>query len=109
MLGAGTGLSTVANLALMFELTIPGYMGLFIGAWGVSNALSRLIANMMAGIVRDVVSSVLHDTMAGYLVVFGIEIVILAVTIVMLVKIDVHAFQQQVDIPSALERAALAE
>ena len=109
LLGAGTGLSTVANLALMFELTIPGYMGLFIGAWGVSNALSRLVANMMAGIVRDVVSNVLHNTMAGYLVVFGIEIAILAVTIVLLVKIDVNAFQQQVDIPSALERAALAE
>src|SRR5689334_17373481 len=32
LLGAGTGLSTVANLALMFDLTLPGYAGLFIGA-----------------------------------------------------------------------------
>ena len=109
LLGAGTGLSTVANLALMFDLTIPGYMGLFIGAWGVANALSRLAANMMAGIVRDVVSSILQNTMAGYLVVFGIEALILAVAIAMLSRIDIATFQKQVDIPSALERAALIE
>jgi BCD family chlorophyll transporter-like MFS transporter len=109
LLGAGTGLSTVANLALMFELTIPGYMGLFIGAWGVANALSRLAANLMATIVHDVISSILQNTMTGYLVVFGLEALILAVAIVLLIKIDVSAFQQQVDIPSALERAALAD
>lgn len=109
LLGAGTGLSTVANLALMFDLTIPGYMGLFIGAWGVANALSRLAANMMAGIVRDAVTGILQNTMAGYLVVFGIEVIILGVCIAMLSKIDVAVFQKQVDIPSALERAGLAE
>ena len=109
LLGAGTGLSTVANLALMFELTIPGYMGLFIGAWGVSNALSRLSANMMAGFVHDIVSGIVGDTMSGYLVVFGLEIIILAVAIVMLVKIDATTFHQQIEVPSALERAALSE
>ncbi len=109
LLGAGTGLSTVANLALMFDLTIPGYMGLFIGAWGVANALSRLMANLMAGIVHDIVSAILQNTMAGYLVVFGIEAALLAIAIAMLGKIDVATFQKQVDIPSVLERAALAE
>ena len=109
LLGAGTGLSTVANLALMFDLTIPGYMGLFIGAWGVANALSRLAANMMAGIVRDAVTAIVHNAMAGYLVVFGIEVAILSICVAMLSKIDVATFQKQVDIPSALERAALTE
>jgi len=33
LLGIGTGLSTVANLSLMFDLTVPGMVGLYIGAW----------------------------------------------------------------------------
>ena len=42
LLGLGTGIATVSNLSLMFDLTVPGEVGLYIGAWGVSNALSRL-------------------------------------------------------------------
>jgi BCD family chlorophyll transporter-like MFS transporter len=109
LLGAGTGLATVANLALMFDLTLPGYVGLFIGAWGVSNALSRLVGTLMAGIVRDVVTSLTHSAVSGYLVVFGIEAAMLAVAIVMLTSIDVSSFHKQVDTPSAVERVALAD
>ncbi|HJR81477.1 MAG TPA: BCD family MFS transporter, partial [Anaerolineales bacterium] len=58
LLGIGTGLSTVANLSLMFDLTIPGMVGLYIGAWGFSNALSRLVGSVLGGAVRDVVTQV---------------------------------------------------
>jgi BCD family chlorophyll transporter-like MFS transporter len=109
MLGIGTGLSTVANLALMFDLTLPGYIGLFIGAWGVSNALSRLVGTLMAGIVRDVATAVAHDALLGYIIVFGIEALMLAVAAFMLTRIDTNAFHQQVEIPPALERAALSD
>jgi BCD family chlorophyll transporter-like MFS transporter len=109
LLGAGSGLSTVANLALMFDLTMPGYMGLFMGAWGVSNALSRLSANLMAGIVRDLVTAILHDPVIGCLVVFGIEAAMLAIAIAILSSIDTAAFHRQVETPSALERAAAAD
>lgn len=109
LLGAGTGLSTVANLALMFDLTIPGYVGLFIGAWGVSNALSRLIGTLMAGIVRDGVTILAGDALTGYLVVFGIEAAMLAVAAVLLLGINAQKFHRQVETPSAIERAALAD
>jgi BCD family chlorophyll transporter-like MFS transporter len=109
LLGAGTGLATVANLALMFDLTIPGYVGLFIGAWGVSNALSRLVGTLMAGIVRDLATSLTHNALTGYLVVFGLESAMLAAAIGMLVIIDAEAFHQQVEVPSVLERVALAD
>ena len=56
LLGIGTGLSTVANLSLMFDLTVAGSVGLYIGAWGFSNALSRLAGSLLGGIVRDVVT-----------------------------------------------------
>jgi BCD family chlorophyll transporter-like MFS transporter len=109
LLGAGTGLATVANLALMFDLTLPGYVGLFIGAWGVSNALSRLVGTLMAGIVRDAVTGMTHSAVGGYLVVFGIESAMLALAVVMLTRIDVESFHRQVDAPSVVERVALAD
>jgi BCD family chlorophyll transporter-like MFS transporter len=109
LLGAGTGLATVANLALMFDLTIPGYVGLFIGAWGVSNALSRLVGTLMAGVVRDAVTGLTQNALTGYLVVFGIEAAMLAVAIGMLFIINVEAFHKQVEAPSVVERVALAD
>ncbi len=109
LLGGGTGLATVANLALMFDLTLPGYAGLFIGAWGVSNALSRLIGTLMAGIVRDAVTGLTRNAESGYLVVFGLEALMLVAAVVMLVSIDVDSFHKQVESPSAVERIALAD
>jgi BCD family chlorophyll transporter-like MFS transporter len=109
LLGAGTGLATVANLALMFDLTVPGYVGLFIGAWGVSNALSRLTGSLMAGVVRDVAASLTQNALTGYLVVFGLESAMLAAAIFMLNAIDSQAFHQQVRTPSVVERVALAD
>jgi BCD family chlorophyll transporter-like MFS transporter len=105
----GTGLATVANLALMFDLTLPGYTGLFIGAWGVSNALSRLLGTMMAGLVRDAVTALMHNLVSGYLVVFGIEAAMLLAAVFMLRRIDVESFHKQVEAPSVLERVGLAD
>jgi BCD family chlorophyll transporter-like MFS transporter len=42
LLGFGTGISTISNLSLMFDLTVPEKVGLYMGAWGFSNGLSRL-------------------------------------------------------------------
>lgn len=108
LLGIGTGLSTVANLSLMFDLTIPGMVGLYIGAWGFSNALSRLVGSVLGGVVRDVVTQASGHALSGYLVVFTIEALMLFVAAVMLYRIDVSAFRRQVEEPSYVEKVALA-
>jgi len=108
LLGIGTGLSTVANLSLMFELTVTGNVGLYIGAWGFSNAMSRLTGSLLGGIVRDGVTQATGAALSGYLVVFGIEAVMLAVAAVMLARIDVSAFKQKAVEPSFVEKVAVA-
>lgn len=108
LLGTGTGLSTVANLALMFDLTLPGQTGLFIGAWGISNALSRLVGAVLGGAVRDVVSSFSTNALAGYLVVFAIEALLLLAAVFLLGQIDVTAFRKAALRP-AIERAAMSD
>ena len=108
LLGIGTGLSTVANLSLMFDLTVAGNVGLYIGAWGFSNAMSRLTGSLLGGIVRDGVTQVTGLALSGYIVVFGIEAVMLAAAAVMLSRIDVSAFKQKAAEPSFAEKVALA-
>ena len=116
LLGLGTGLSTVANLSIMFDLTAPGMVGLYIGAWGFSNALSRLVGTLLAGVTRDAVTqatgAVLSESkdraMSGYLVVFGIEAGMLLAAALMLSRIDVRAFRKKIDEPSFAEKVALA-
>ena len=116
LLGIGTGLSTVANLSLMFDLTVAGNVGLYIGAWGFSNALSRLTGSLLGGIVRDGVTQVAgvvlsgskYQALSGYMVVFGIEALMLGAAAVLLARIDVSAFKQKAVEPSFAEKVALA-
>jgi BCD family chlorophyll transporter-like MFS transporter len=108
LLGIGTGLSTVSNLSLMFDLTLPGMVGLYIGAWGFSNALSRLTGSILGGVVRDVVTQASGNALSGYLVVFSIEALMLLIATVMLYRINVNAFRKQVEEPSFVEKVAIA-
>ena len=94
-LGVGTGLSTVANLSLMLDMTTVENVGLFIGAWGMANAISRLIGQLMSGVVRDIFSVLVSSQALGYVVVFGIEAAFLALSLVMLRAVNVAAFQEQ--------------
>lgn len=107
-LGAGTGLSTVSNLSLMLDMTTVANVGLFIGAWGVANALSRFIGTILGGVVRDLVSLGAHNPITGYVVVFGIEAAMLLISLVLLREIDVSEFRRSAEQTSIVERAAIA-
>jgi BCD family chlorophyll transporter-like MFS transporter len=108
LLGFGTGISTVANLSLMFDLTAPGMVGLYIGAWGFSNALSRLAGSILGGVLRDVVNQVTGSSMNGYLIVFSLEALMLVAAAIMLRQIDVAEFKKNIEEPSFIEKVALS-
>lgn len=106
LLGFGTGISTIANLSLMFDLTVPEKVGLYIGAWGFSNGLSRLVGLLMAGIVADVATQLTGDALHGYLIVFGIEALMIFTAAIMLYRIDVGAFQKKAHEPAFVDKVA---
>ncbi len=108
LLGFGTGISTIANLSLMFDLTVPEKVGLYIGAWGFSNGLSRLVGLLMAGVIADLATRITGDSLHGYLVVFGLEALMLLIAAVMLYRIDVNAFQKKAHDPEFVDKVALA-
>ncbi len=107
LLGFGTGISTIANLSLMFDLTVPEKVGLYIGAWGFSNGLSRLIGLLMAGVVADLATKLTGNALSGYLIVFGIEALMMFIAAIMLYRIDVSAFQKKAHEPAFTEKVAL--
>jgi BCD family chlorophyll transporter-like MFS transporter len=107
-LGIGTGVSTVSNLSLMLDMTIDGKVGMFIGAWGMANAISRLVGSVLGGIGRDIIASLTGNPVIGYIVVFGVMAGFMLASVVMLTRIDVGLFQNQSSQPSVLERAAIA-
>jgi MFS transporter, BCD family, chlorophyll transporter len=108
LLGGGTGLATVSNLSLMLDMTTAGKVGLYVGAWGVANALSRLMGTILAGGVRDVVTQGTQNLLVGYQVVFSIEAAMLFISLLMLSKINVAAFRKDADQMDLVERAAIA-
>lgn len=93
--GLGAGISTAANLALMLDMTIAGQVGVFIGAWGVADALARLGGTILSGVVRDVLTYMSGSQLWGYVGVFCIEIVVLLVSLLLLRFINTHAFHAQ--------------
>ena len=108
LLGGGTGLSTVSNLSLMLDMTTPNNVGLFIGAWGMANAISRLAGFTLSGAVRDVITNLTRDPVIGYVVVFSILALLLFTSLMMLGRINVTAFQKRAEQMGIVERAALA-
>lgn len=108
LLGFGTGISTIANLSLMFDLTVAGKVGLYIGAWGFSNGLSRLMGLLLAGVVADGVEQFTGAALSGYLVVFSIEALMLLIAAIMLTRIDVNRFKKGIEEPSFSDKVALA-
>jgi BCD family chlorophyll transporter-like MFS transporter len=107
LLGFGTGIATVANLSLMYNLTVRDEIGLYIGAWGFSNGLARGVGLLMAGVVADLATQLTGNALNGYLIVFSLEAVMLFVAAMMLYRIDVQAFQKKVNEPSFAEKVAM--
>jgi len=109
VLGLGTGLSTVANLSLMLDMTTAQNVGLYMGAWGVANAISRLMGQLMSGVVRDLLTRAVANPAVAYVAVFVIEAAFVGASLIMLRHVDVVAFRRAAsDQPLPLpERAAL--
>jgi BCD family chlorophyll transporter-like MFS transporter len=105
-LGLGTGLSTVANLSLMLDMT-TARVGLFMGTWGMAEALARGLGALLSGGLRDAFGALTGNAVLGYVVVFAAQALMVAVTLLMLRRIDVPRFQQEAAPLDAMERAAL--
>ena len=92
----------------MLDMTVAGQVGLFVGVWGMANAISRLVGSILGGIGRDLLARLTGDALVGYVVVFGVMAGFMLVSLGLLMRVDVNAFRRDTEQPSVIERAALA-
>ncbi|HWQ13298.1 MAG TPA: BCD family MFS transporter [Roseiflexaceae bacterium] len=95
LFGFGSGISTAANLALMLDMTLPGQVGAFVGAWGVADALARLVGTLLSGVLRDAVASLSGSKPAAYVTVFGLQALAMLLSLALLPRISVARFRDQ--------------
>lgn len=106
LFGFGSGVSTAANLALMLDMTVPGQVGVFVGAWGVADALARLLGTLLSGVLRDVVLALAASRPAAYAAVFGLQALAMLAALALLPRISVARFRDEAA-PNAAEIVAL--
>jgi BCD family chlorophyll transporter-like MFS transporter len=61
----------------------------------------------MAGIVADIATKISGNALNGYLIVFGLEALMLFIAALMLQRIDVQEFQKKVNEPSFADKVAV--
>lgn len=98
LLGLGGGLMTISNLSFMLEMTIPQAAGLYMGAWGVANFAGQALGNIMSGLIRDFVFRFSGNIPAGYIVVFGLEMIGLLAAILLFRNISVGQFREDAEV-----------
>jgi BCD family chlorophyll transporter-like MFS transporter len=83
LIGSGRGLFIVASIALVMSLTDVNHAGLFIGLWGVMQALAQGFGTIGGGLVRDVAQYMTGSVVLGYTVVYSASLVLLIVSLVL--------------------------
>ena len=89
----------------MYQHGAAEQAGLFIGAWGVADAMSRGRGILLGGTVRDIVTLITGDMGLGYITVFVIEAGLLIVSMLLLNQINITEFRTNQ--PNLVELAAL--
>ena len=101
VLGLGSGLMTVSNLSFMLDMTIPQYVGLYMGAWGVANFVAQSLGTIGGALMRDIAYLLTGDVVLGYMTVFGLEIVGLIAAVLLFRTINVEQFQRDAQVELA--------
>lgn len=110
LLGLGNGMLTIANLSLMVDMTDHRHAGLYIGVWGFAQAVGVGSASLVGGLLRDGIYVASGNWLASYVTVFGLEILLLAVSVPVLVGLSLVRFRENTRrIPLTASLAAATE
>jgi len=80
-IGIGRGLFIVGSVALIMALADRAHAGLFIGLWGVTQALAQGFGTVGGGLARDIAQQQTGSILLGYTSVYAAALVILLLTL----------------------------
>lgn len=87
LIGAGRGMFIVGALALVMGLVDRNHAGLFIGLWGITQALAQGLSTIGGGLGRDLVQRATGDVALGYTAVYGVSLSLLALATALLLAL----------------------
>jgi BCD family chlorophyll transporter-like MFS transporter len=70
IIGIGRGLFIVGSIATVMQLADNAHTGLFLGMWGVVQALAQGFGTIGGGIARDYIQATTHSVVLGYVGVY---------------------------------------
>jgi BCD family chlorophyll transporter-like MFS transporter len=85
LIGMGRGMFIVGSLALIMTITDQGHAGLFLGLWGVSQALAQGFGTIGGGLARDIAQHFTGSVVIGYTSVYATSLLGLLVALLLLV------------------------
>ncbi|MET0313774.1 MAG: BCD family MFS transporter [Hansschlegelia sp.] len=94
LVGFGGGLFSVGTLTAAMGMEDPSRTGLALGAWGAVSAAAGGLALAVGGVIRDAVAdlgSAAQSAFTSYGAVYGVELVLLFVTLVAIGPLVRHA------------------
>lgn len=86
LIGMGRGLFIVGSLALIMSIGDRNHAGLFIGLWGVSQALAQGLGTIGGGLTRDIMQHMTGSVVMGYTTVYGASLAALVLALLLLVS-----------------------
>lgn len=84
LIGMGRGMFIVGSLSLIMTITDRGHAGLFLGLWGMSQALAQGFGTIGGGLVRDIALHMTGSVVLGYTTVYAISLIGLLVALLLL-------------------------
>lgn len=81
----GRGMFLVGSVILVMSLVDVSHAGLFLGIWGIVQAMAQGIGVIGGGVVRDVAQLQLGDVTAGYTMVYSTSFILLLSVVLLLV------------------------
>lgn len=85
LIGFGRGLFLVGSIALIMALIDRLHAGLFLGLWGVSQAIAQGSGTIGGGLARDLAYQWTGDVARGYMTVYVAAMAVLLLALVLLV------------------------
>lgn len=90
MIGMGRGLFIVASVAIVMTLADIQHAGLFIGMWGVMQAMAQGFGTIGGGLVRDIILARTGVIAYGYVGAYTISLLLLVVAVacILIMRLD---------------------
>jgi BCD family chlorophyll transporter-like MFS transporter len=111
LMGISTGVFNVGALSMMLDMTLEGATGLYMGIWGVAQAFGMGVAAILSGGLHTLLLETgLLGAQAGYTAIFGLETVLMIVSLAVLRGVSVEAFRglTRADLVRTIEASAAA-